>query len=175
MLSVVFHLDRLAQACSAAEIAGLVGQVVLGVLLEAPGGMDHMGRTGTGLAGGILVLGEDTIPVEAADRACREIQLQVGVDRHDPIVLGLEVGRTEEGIVVVGTKGRLGSAGLGSVEVPAAAGTVVHLALEVLAAVVVPAAVAGQDEIPNLGWQGHLELVAACSPWLLEPPRSASP
>ena len=71
------------------------------------------------------------------------------VDRRGPIVLDLGVGRTEEGTVVVGTKDRLGSAGLGSVAAPAAVGTVVHLALEALAAVVVPAAVAEQDEIPT--------------------------
>ena len=151
-LSVAFHLDRLAQAYSAAEIAGLVGRVVLGVLLEAPEGMGHMGRTGTGLAGEILVLGEDTILVEVVDKACREIQLRVEADHHGPIVLGLGVDRTEEGTVVVGTKGRLGSAGLGSVAAPAVAGTVVHLALEApvaLVAVEVPAAVAEPDEIPT--------------------------
>lgn len=150
VLSAAFHLVRLAQAYSAAEIAGLVGRVVLlGVLLEALGGMVHMGRTGTGLAAGILVLGEDTILVEVAGKACQEIQLRVGVDRHGPIVLGPGVDRTEEGTVAVETKGRLGSAGLGSVAAPAVVGTVVHLALEALAAAEVPAAVAEQDEIPT--------------------------
>lgn len=150
-MSVAFHLDRLAQA-SAAGIAGLVGQVVLGVLLEVLGEMDHMGRTGTDLAGGILVLGEDTTLVEVVDKACQDIQLQVEVDRHGPIVLGLGEGRTEEGtvvVVVVGTQDRLGSAGPGSVADLAAVGTVVHLVLVALVAVVVPAAVAGQDEIPT--------------------------
>ena len=150
VLSVAFRLDRLAQA-SAAGIAGLVGRVVLlGVLLEVLGGMDRMGRTGMGLAGGILVLGEDTILVGVVDKACQGIQLRVEVDRHDPIVLGLGEGRTEGGtVVVVGPQGQLGSGGLGSVVALAAVGTVVRLALEVLAAVVVLAAVAERDEIPT--------------------------
>lgn len=153
-MSVAFHLDRLAQAYSAAEIAGWVGLVVLGVLLEALGGMDHMGRMGTDLAGGTLALGEDTTLVEVVDKACQEIQLRVVVDRHGPIALGgLGVDKTEEGTAVVGTKGRLDSAGLGSVAAPAVVGTVVRLVLEALAAVVVPAAAAAaaaeQDEIPT--------------------------
>lgn len=149
VLSVAFHLDRLAQACSAARIAGLAGRVDLGVLLEDLGGMDRMDRTGTGLAGEIPVLGEDTILVEVVDKAFQDIQLRVGLVLRDPIALGLGVDRTEEGTVVVGTTARLGSAGPGSVAALAVVGTVVHLALEVLLAVEAPAAVAERDESPT--------------------------